>query len=162
MNKSLSESNIMADLGAKSHSPSSFVSVRNKRKRDSEDLREELSAFKEQMKNLVAMVATQSEEIRKITSTLTDIQLSNQNIETSIALLTSQNEEYNKKIEKLEVQSQDRKYISVLGDKIEEMQKGMRKTSFEIKNLPRNNKETKEVLVGLARHGYLPVEKYWK
>ncbi|CAH2216369.1 jg2369, partial [Pararge aegeria aegeria] len=152
MNKSFSESNIAEDSPNKSDSTSSFVSLRNKRKREKEDFSFEFSVFKEEMKSLIhSMVSTNSEEIKKITPTLADIQQSNRNIENSIAFLTSQNEEYKKKIELLEMQAQeDRKYITILEDKIEDIQKGMRKTSFEVKNVPRNDKETKEDLLDMV------------
>lgn len=152
MNKSLSESNVATDSPDKSDASVSFVSTRNKRKRENEDFRVEFSAFKEEMKNLIqSMMATNSVELKKIGPTLADIQLSNRNIENSIAFLTSQNEEYKKKIEKLERQAQeDRKYITTLEDKIEDMQKGMRKTSFEVKNVPRNDNETKEDLLDMV------------
>lgn len=152
MNKSFSESNITIDTLDKSDSPSSFVSIRNKRKRENEDFSVEFSAFKEEMKTLIySMMASNSEEIKKIAPTLADIQQSNRNIENSIAFLTSQNEEYKRKIEKLETQAQeDKKYITILEDKIEDLQKGMRKTSFEIKNVPRKDNETKEDLLDMV------------
>ncbi|XP_072941389.1 uncharacterized protein [Epargyreus clarus] len=151
MNKSLSESNLTVETQKDTVSPSTFVSTRNKRKRGNEDFSTEFAAFKEEMKHLIiSLTAKNGEELTKIGPTLADIQQSNRNIENSIAFLTSQNEEYKKKIEKLENQAQeDRKYITILEDKIEDLHKGMKKTSFEVKNVPKKENETKEDLIGM-------------
>lgn len=149
MNKSVSESNLLIETPDVTVSPSTFVSTRNKRKRGNEDFSTEFAAFKEEMKNLIiSLTAKNGEELTKIVPTLADIQQSNRNIENSIAYLTAQNEEYKNKIEKLEHQAQeDRKYIVILEDKLEDLQKGMRKTSFEVKNVPKKENETKEDLI---------------
>lgn len=151
VNKSLSESNLTVDTHQQTASPSTFISTRNKRKRGLEDFSAEFTAFKEEMRNLILNLTSKNcEDIAKIYPTLVDIQQSNRNIENSIAFLTAQNEEYRKKIEKLETQAlEDRKYITILEDKVEDLQKGMRKTSFELKNVPKIDKETREDLLNM-------------
>lgn len=154
-NKSLSESNIYEAAQSELTTPPSFVSLRNKRKREDDDMSIELSQVKEDIKELklliTSMKATQCGELKKIAPTLSDIQQTNRNIESSVAFLTAQNEEYKKKIEMLEEQTkEDRKYIVVLEDKIEDLQKATRKTSIEIKNVPKKNSETKDDLVEMT------------
>ncbi|XP_072932984.1 uncharacterized protein [Epargyreus clarus] len=153
LNKSLSESNLTVNSQKENKSPSAFVSTRNKRKRVNEEFSTELTAFKEEIKQLlVVMTSKNEEELRKITPTLVDIQQSNRNIENSIAFLTAQNEEYKKKIEELEAQArEDRKNITILEEKIEDLQRNARKASFEIKNVPKKENENKEDLIEMIK-----------
>lgn len=152
INKAQSESDINTITTKESVTQMSMVTARNKRKRANEDLSLELICFKEEMKELIiSMTASQAEELKKISPTLMEIQQSNRNIENSIAFLTAQNEEYRKKIEKLERQAlEDKKYVTLLEEKIEDMQKGMKKTCFELKNVPRKDSETKEDLIDMV------------
>lgn len=45
---------------------------------------------------------------------------------------------------------EDGKYISVLESRIEDLQMGMRKTNFELKNVPKKSNETKEDLIDMV------------
>ncbi|XP_013173848.1 PREDICTED: uncharacterized protein LOC106122445 [Papilio xuthus] len=100
---------------------------------------------------IISRTSFQEDELKKIAPTLLEIQQSNRNIESSIAFLSAQNEEYRKKIEKLERQAQeDKKYVTLLEEKIEDIQKSMRKTCFEIKNVPKKDKESKEDLIEMV------------
>lgn len=153
--KSLSETNVNVAAQNEITTPPSFVSLRNKRKREDEEMSNELAQVKEDIKELklliTSLTATQGGELKKIAPTLSEIQHSNRNIENSVSFLTAQNEEYKKKIEMLEEKTkEDRKYIVVLEDKIEELQKTTRKTSIEIKNVPKKNSETKDDLVEMT------------
>lgn len=109
-------------------------------------------SFKEEVKQMISSLWTaQQQEIKSIPATLKEIQQSNVNIENAILLLTTQNEELNKKISQLETKvKQDRDYITLLEDKIENMQVGARKPNFEIKNVPRGPSETKDDLVDMV------------
>ncbi|KAI5639514.1 hypothetical protein NE865_08014 [Phthorimaea operculella] len=61
------------------------------------------------------------------------------------------NEELQKKLDNLKAQAdKDRDYIILLEDKLEDLQRGSRKTNIEIKNVPKTNKETKEELVEMV------------
>lgn len=108
------------------------------------DISCQLITFKQEMKE---MIAIQGREFRQ---TLKEIQQSNANIETAIAFITDQNEEYRKKIEELEVQTKkDRERITFLENKVEDLQRGSRKTSIEIKNVPKSSNETQEDLLNM-------------
>jgi seryl-tRNA synthetase len=124
--------------------PTGYLFPRYKRKRE-DDYSLELKDFKADMKS---MILTQEKEFRKM---LAEIQHSNNNIQSSVELLISQNDEYKKKIISLENQhKEDKKYITVLEDKIEEMQVSSRKSNIEIKNVPKKYNETKEDLMEMV------------
>lgn len=95
--------------------------------------------------------AAQQQEIKSITPVLMDIKQTNANIESSIALLTSQSAELSKKVTHLEHKiKESSESIAVLEDKIEGMQLTLRKANFEIKNVPKKANETKEDLVEMV------------
>lgn len=153
MNKSLSETDVSSmDQGVCATPQRAFISRIKRKREDEEDFMAEFLKFKEEIRELISSLRTsQGDELKKIAPTLTDIQKTNINIESSIAFLSQQNEEYKKSIEKLQIQAQeDRKYIAVLEEKMEDMQKSMRKTSFEMKNVPKAKNETKEDLIDMA------------
>lgn len=152
LNKSLSESNI-AMCADTPHTPPNFVSQRNKRPRE-HDYESDFNNFKEEVKTLISSLITkQSEEIKKISSTLLEIRTTNTSIESSMAFLTSQNEELRKKIEVIEMKAKkDEEYIILLEDKIEDLQRGSRKTTIEIKNAPKIEKETRSDLIKMVAH----------
>lgn len=140
--------------GSLSHSvspPDKFVSQRIKTKRD-DDVSTELISFKEDMRAMIAsMMETQLTEIRKNNDALKEIQQTNRNIESAVEFLSAQNDEFRKKIEKLENQSkEDKKCIVILEDKIEELLKNGRKSNFEIKNAPKTKDETKNDLIDMV------------
>lgn len=94
---------------------------------------------------------SQSREFEKNNTILKGIQQTNSNIESSVAFLTSQNEELKRKIEALEKKSnEDQKYISILEEKLEITQQDMRKSNIEIKNVPKKPNESKEDLVEMT------------
>lgn len=139
--KSISDSEI-GQYGPEKTPTSRFS--RYKRKRTPE-YTSDLCTFKEEMRT---MLLNQDRDLRKI---LMDIQQSNHSIQSSVTLLAAQNEEFKKKIEKLEIKIQeDQKYITTLEDKIEDLQMGTRKASFEMKNVPKKTSETKEDLIEMV------------
>lgn len=146
MDKSLSESNL-SKQEERSDSPLIYVSQRVKRRRE-----DDLDAFREDMIDMIkSMLLTQEMELKKITPTLMEIKLTNSNIENSVAAITLQNEEFKRKIEQMEIQAKkDKEYITFLEDKVEDLQRGSRKSSIEIKNVPKQMKETKEDLINMV------------
>lgn len=128
-----------------------YVSQRPKRKRDL-CTKTDLEDFKNEMKDMIrSYMSTQRQEHENITSKLHSIQQTNHSIENSIAFLMSQNEEYKKQIEALELQTKkDREYISLLEEKLEDTHITLRKSSLEIKNVPRKKQETSGDLVDMV------------
>lgn len=147
MDKSLSESNL-ANQEERSESPLSHVSLRAKRRRE-----DDLDVFREDMIDMIkSMLLSQEIELKKITPTLMEIKLTNSNIENSVAAITQQNEEFKKKIEQMELQAKkDKEYITILEEKVEDLQRGSRKSNIEIKNVPKQMKETKEDLIDMVK-----------
>lgn len=152
MDRSLSESDINVEM---STPPNSFVSQRPK-KRAHGELDSGLSAFSEDFKKdimqmMSTMMLSQKEELKQISSDIKEIKTVNYNIENSIAFLMQQNKELNDKIKTLESQSkEDKEYITILEDKLEDLQRGMRKACLEIKNVPRKESETKDDLIEIV------------
>lgn len=134
--------------------PPNFVSQRNKRCRDQLDdsMSNQMDDFKQEMRRLMTFFsASQANELKQVKTVLKEIQQTNNNIESSISFLAAQNEEFRQRIVELETQAkQDRNYITVLESKIEELQLESRKSSFEIKNVPKKLNEKKEDLIEMV------------
>lgn len=150
MNKSFSESNL--NEVNKENSPLDFVSQRPNKRRKHDEYLSDLCDFKDEIKSMLKeFKISQEKELKAIIPTLKEIQYTNQNIESSIAFLTTQNLELKKKIEQMETKTkEDKEHILILEDKIEDLQRGIRKSSIEIKNVPRKNGETKEDLISMT------------
>lgn len=146
--KSLSESNI---FDQPERTPPNYVSYRNKRGREN-DYETDFDDFKDEMKTLITnLISSQNNELQKIHPTLMEIKNTNSNIENSVAFLAAQNEELKKKIEQLEAQNKkDKDRITILEDKIDELQCGNRKSNLEIKNVPKGPNESKEDLINMV------------
>lgn len=134
--------------------PPNYVFSRAKRPRE-EDFVEQFRAFKEEMRKMItSLIAEQEKELKNLfTPTLSDIKKSNENIESSIGLLSTQYEDLAKKMLSLEQQSV--KYsedIVILESKIEDMQRIQRKSNLEMKNVPKNTNETKDDLINMVLH----------
>lgn len=161
MNKSLSESNLNELSNETNITPPNFVFGRAKKRKENRSPTidtecqasiSESSELREEMKEMFsALLAAQRQEFDKINPTLKQIQKTNAKIECSIEFLSKQNTELQKRIEILEQQKkEDSRYISVLEDKIESMLKSTRKANFEIKNVPKKEKESKEDLINMV------------
>lgn len=145
MNRSMSESDLINESKS---SPTNYIATRNKSKRD-ENLQDDFEIFKEEIKLMISNQTNSCDSNKdKITSVLNEIKQTNKNIEASLTFLISQNEDLKKKVDSLETQiKKDKDYITVLEDKLEESQRAIRKTSIEIKNVPKATNETTETLV---------------
>lgn len=122
----------------------SFVNTRDKRKR-SEKMLTDLSDFKKELKDMLSswMFQQDSERVQIRTSLKT--------IEDSLSFLSSQYEEMKKRMEELEGENKKSKeYIYILEDKIETLQKVQNKCSLEIKNVPKQNDESKSTLINMV------------
>lgn len=120
--------------------------------RKEHELEYQLEKFREEIKSMISdLMSTQSMELKRITPTLMDIQQSNRHIEESMNFLTAQNEELKRKIEQMEGQARkDGEYILLLEDRLEDSLRSYRKTSLEIKNVPKSNNETGDHLVNMV------------
>ncbi|KAL0859559.1 hypothetical protein ABMA27_010701 [Loxostege sticticalis] len=141
----------LSDQLDEQNTPPNYVSLRNKRPRETETSPSEFARFKEEIKELIStLMRNQSQKIEEITDSLKEIKHTNSNIETSISLLTSQNEDFCRKIEALEQQAKrDMEYISILEERIEDLQRSSRKSSIELKNVPRKQNECRSDLMNM-------------
>lgn len=128
------------------------ITQRNKRPREEISSPNQLSIFKEEIKDLISsLISAQSRELSSITSKLMEITESNAKIDAAVTLLTAQNEEYRAKIALLENKAQkQQEYISILEDKVEDLQRASRKTCIEIKNVPKKSPETRDDLIQMV------------
>ncbi|KAJ8720627.1 hypothetical protein PYW08_006092 [Mythimna loreyi] len=147
MNKSPSESEI-----DQMSTPPNYVSHRSKRSWEDILIAEKLDDFKKEIKDMMAVfMSTQERELQKVSLTLKDIQESNINIQDTIKLLSSQNLDLEKKISQMEIQvKEDKKYITTLEHKIEDLETGCRKSNFVIKNVPKITGESKQDLIDMV------------
>lgn len=147
--KGHSESNPHSDPNdSDTTQPPSFVSSRIKRKRSEEiltDLAEFKTEFKSEIKDMItSWMAQQSDERTQITSSL-------KSIEESLTFLSTKYDDMCKKVELMEQERHKHKeYITILENKIENLMKLQRKCSFELKNVPRSENESKETLVSMV------------
>lgn len=138
-------------LGKKTETSPPYVFHRNKRLRKQDSPPSEYSCLKDELKSLTLLISAQKIVFDEITTNLKSIQETNTKIETQMSLLTSQNEEFCKKIERLERQTKlDREHIIILEDRIEDLQRHTRKSCIEIKNVPRKLHENQEDLVNIV------------
>lgn len=150
LNKAPSESNVH-ELSSDT-TPPNYVFQRGKRAREAEWC-DDLSTFREEMKVMIRELMTgQETELKKLfTPSLSEIKKSNSCIEASLTQVILQNVELTKKIELLEQERvKDRQRITLLEDRLEEQQRGCRKTNIEIKNVPKTNSEDKEDLINMV------------
>lgn len=154
LDKSLSETDLdRVGLQQSEHkTPPNFVTSRQQKRRRDEVFVDDFTIFKEEMQSMFSkMMTAQENEFKKNASILQGIQQSSCNIESSIAFLMAQNDEFKKKIESLEEKTkEDKKYITILEDRIESMQQDSRKANFEIKNVPKKTNETKDDLIHMV------------
>lgn len=144
MNKSPSDPYLSQSEVNLQDTPTSFVSLRYKRKREN-DLNSEFTIFKDEIKEMFnSWITGQLNEFKKINPTLTEIK-------DTMNFLSAQNEELKSKIEKLEQNTRkDREYITILEDKLENLQRENRKSNIQIQNVPKINKETREDLINMV------------
>lgn len=154
--QSVSEPNVdkldtlQMELFGNNYSPS-YVQHRQKRARE-HGLEDEFSSFKKEIKDMIkSLFSEQQKELKKITSVQSEIKESNTNIESSLAFLSAQNEDLRNKIEQFEVElKREREQITILEDKIEDLQREQRKANIEIKNMPKQPTESKDDLIHMV------------
>lgn len=122
---------------------------RHKRTRVESSPPGQFSTLKDEIKEMIStLISAHNRELTSITSELREIKEANCRIDDTMSLLTAQNEDFRKKITLLEQQTKkDQEYISILEDKIEDLQRSSRKASIEIKNVPKRPRETSEDLI---------------
>lgn len=145
LDKSLSDSETKADKGTP---PNKYVSIRSKRKRE-DDISQEFDKFKEEMRCM--MMSLFDKHNNELKQSLKEIKETNSNIKDSVDFLSAQIEELKGRIHRLEEEKrEDKKHITFLEERLENVQLDIRKSNFEIKNAPKKPKENKEDLINMT------------
>lgn len=143
--KTQSESDLRQSAEA-NITPSNFVNARNKRKR-SEERVSEFADFKSEIRDMLSSHRTEQSNDRML------IMSSLKTIEDSLKFLSSQYEDMKKKLEEMECERRkDKEHIYLLENKLENLLKSQRKYSFEIKNVPKSDDDSKSSLVKMVTH----------
>lgn len=143
--KTQSESDLRQSAEA-NITPSNFVNARNKRKR-SEERVSEFADFKSEIRDMLSSHRTEQSNDRML------IMSSLKTIEDSLKFLSSQYEDMKKKLEEMECERRkDKEHIHLLENKLENLLKSQRKYSFEIKNVPKSDDDSKSSLVKMVTH----------
>lgn len=149
MNNSLEKSTSEPSL--QEQEEHTFVTSRQKRKRLAKTHSEEISDFREEMKNIITLWGeNHQKQMDKLFPMISALNLSNSNIEKSITFLAEQNAEFQNKIESLEMDLKKRdEQILILEQKLEDTARQQKKTTIEMRNVPLEGKESKEDLIKL-------------
>ncbi|KAI5640286.1 hypothetical protein NE865_07385 [Phthorimaea operculella] len=153
MNENIQNTNMSisfsGDSSIKTSSPNQheFVNTRQRGEEQSRDppSKNDWIDFKEDMRRLLTVfAATQKEELAGLKSTLMEVKESNSSIMNSIKFLTDEHSEMKKKIAETETYTREnRDYIFLLEDKLDNMERNTRKANFELKNVPKKTGEKK-------------------
>lgn len=124
-------------------------------KRTRGDVQEvEMKTFMEEMRT---MMANQEKKLKCFETTFKDSikEISNQNkdIKASIEFISNMYEEMRMKLENCEQQQKkDRLYIKALEDRLDNVERGMRTSSFEVRNIPQKDTESKDDLIKIVQN----------
>ncbi|XP_037977412.2 uncharacterized protein LOC119694682 [Plutella xylostella] len=130
----------------------SAASGRNKRTRG--DVHEvEMNVFMDEMRSLMA---SQEKKLKSMETTFKDSvkEISNQNkdIRASIEFISKMYDEMRVKIDTYEKQQKkDHLYIKTLEDRIDNIERGMRSSSLEVRNIPVKSTESKDDLIKIVK-----------
>lgn len=135
------------------------ITQRSKRPRET-CCEDQMTAFRNEIKTMIReMGETQNEILKQLKQDVTaiktqntSIQLSNQEIEKSLQFLSDQFDRISVRVDSLERERKEQlSYISALEAKVEEMQRSLKSTSVELRNVPLEpSKESKEDLTNLV------------
>lgn len=127
---------------------------RYKRKRSQEQLSQDLTDFKTEMRDMLTnWMKHQDSELSKIKYTLNEIKQSNADIEKSMSFISNQYEEMSNRVQTLSTECEkNRDYITFLEEKVEDLQRTTRKTFIEVKNVPKSSNENREGLINMIQN----------
>lgn len=124
------------------------ITVR-KRKRSDEGMKE----FREEIMQMFTLWKTEHDKkMTIILNTVNEIREQSADIRISIDLMSKNYDDLMKKIDKLEIERENNiKYIKVLENKIEQIERGQNFSRIELRGVPRKQSETKKNLVALVQ-----------
>lgn len=124
-------------------------------KRTRGDVQEvEMKTFMEEMRS---MMANQEKKLKSLETTFKDsikeISIQNKDIKTSIEFISNMYEEMRMKLENCEQQQRkDRLYIKALEDRLDNVERGIRSSSLEVRNIPQKETENKDDLIKIVQN----------
>lgn len=137
------------------------ITQRNKRPRSSEESPDDLGSFKTEMMQMMReFVTTQNSRMDKLETHILQIKSQSEKIETtnveiekSLTFMSDQFTSLERKIDSLDKERKDMVLqLSNLEEKIEAFERQHNKTSIEIRDVPKNHKETRECLFSTVQY----------
>ncbi|XP_047986447.1 uncharacterized protein LOC125226507 [Leguminivora glycinivorella] len=137
-----------SDTSEKSAASSNYITMRQKRKRE----HDELSDLRNEMRGLM-------NSLRSLTTTVNEIKEMTTELRTSVQFMSDKYDGVMDKLHVLEVErSKDRRYIAELEDKMEGLERRNRMSGIEIRNIPKLDTadgkkiETKKQLLDIVKN----------
>lgn len=128
-----------------------FVSHRSKRRREEEE-NPEYDNFKKELLNMFKdLKAGQKLHSTTLQAVKEELLEQNNKMRESVEFLSAKYDEMLEKFKKIEdARTNDRKYIQNLEGKVEHLERKLRCTSVEIRNIPTTGKESKDTLMDMV------------
>ena len=128
------------------------VTLRQKRKHDSEQLIEMKSLREDIMSSFESLRKEQQDKFNVMHNNLDQILAQNTDLKNTIEFLSSKYDDLVAKLTLLEREKKDTlEYIASLEDKVENMERNSKSSSLEIRNVPKKPNESKEDLVEIVK-----------
>lgn len=121
-----------------------YVTTRTKTKRE-----DELNAFKTEVQSMFKeLIREQQQFFSSLNGKMEEIKTQNQTLQQAVDFNSTMYDNFLKRMEVLEQEKkEDRKRISILEERVEQLERQLRVSSLEIRNIPRKQNETKQDLV---------------
>lgn len=140
--------NVTCDSDTSDRSGGSATSARPKRKREHND---ELHEFKSEMKGMVTRLSNTVEQ------RFNEVIQQNTEVQKTLQFMSDQYDSVLEKLKNFDVdRAKDRRHIQALEDKIESLERKIKSTGLEVRNIPRvstedKGQETKEQMCSLVK-----------
>ncbi|CAG9109242.1 unnamed protein product [Plutella xylostella] len=133
--------------------PHTAINTRSKRKRET-DL--DMQAIMTEIKDMFSSLSLeQNKRISNIQTSMSNIEKQNEEITSSIKFLSEKYDEFFERVKKLESEkTDDIKRIHILEDKVEFLERKLRSSGIEVRNVPKrvqDKQETKEDLCQIIK-----------
>ncbi|CAK1588018.1 unnamed protein product [Parnassius mnemosyne] len=134
----------------------SFVTTRRKNNNS------ELNHFMKEMKDMLSNDTSQNQQkISSLESRINEVVSQNSEIMDTLSCISSQYDNLNDKFQTLLAERKDRAYIRKLEDKISSLEQLLHASKVELKNIPKNNAETKEKLCCIVQKTAQTLDVHW-
>lgn len=130
-----------------------YVNVTSRQKHISQATTERVKSISEELKVMFAELKTQQElEFDTLNNAVSTVIMQNENIQKSVDTLSNRYDELLLKANSLEMENSELKEkVSVLEEKLELIEKTNRNSSIEIRNIPKQQKESTQSLSNIVK-----------